>query len=128
MNVWSMLERLGLSAFADKKTEELPGPTRRLVDLGRALILEPALLLLDEVGAGLTDGEKNRVVAILNDERARRETAMIVIEHDLDFVRALTDTTVVLAHGRMIAAGSTAEVLDRPEVLEAYVGAALEPA
>lgn len=118
-----LLRRLGLGNMAHLPVSELSGAHRRLVDLGRALMIVPRALLLDEVAAGLTMQEKSHLAALLRQEQTENQTSMIVIEHDLDFVRSLAQSTVVIAEGAVIASGQTAEVLGRPEVLEAYVGA-----
>lgn len=119
----ALLSRLGLGDMVDFPVSELSGAHRRLVDVGRALMIAPRALLLDEVAAGLTVQEKLDLAALLRHEQTENRTSMIVIEHDLDFVRSLAQSTVVIAEGAVIANGPTAEVLARPEVLEAYVGA-----
>ncbi len=118
----ALLHRLGLAHMAYLPVSDLSGAHRRLVDLGRALMIAPRVLLLDEVAAGLTEPEKRALVALLRTEQTENQTAMIVIEHDLDFVRSLAQSTVVIAEGAVIASGGTQDVLARPEVLEAYVG------
>jgi branched-chain amino acid transport system ATP-binding protein len=118
----ALLDRLGIGHMSRLSVDELSGAHRRLVDLGRALMIDPRVLLLDEVAAGLTDQEKRDLVELLRSTQAESLTAMIVIEHDLDFVRALAGRTVVISEGGLLASGKTAEVLSRPEVLEAYIG------
>jgi branched-chain amino acid transport system ATP-binding protein len=118
----ALLDRLGIGHMSRLPVGELSGAHRRLVDLGRALMIEPRVLLLDEVAAGLTDQEKRDLVALLQSVQAESHMSMIVIEHDLDFVRTLASSTFVIFEGRLLAGGHTAEVLARPEVLEAYVG------
>lgn len=117
-----LLERLGIEAWAHARPERLPGPHRRLVDLGRALMMHPKLLLLDEIAAGLTADEKQNVLAIVREERQESGASVIVIEHDLDFVRSIAETALVLSFGRVIAYGPIGEVLSRPDVLLAYTG------
>lgn len=117
-----LLDELGLTNAANLDLESLPGPDRRLVDLGRALMSNPRLLLLDEIAAGMTEKDKERVVQIVQSRYAAGGLAVIVIEHDLQFVRRLAARAVVLASGRVIAAGPTNEVLAQPDVLSAYVG------
>ena len=117
-----VMERLGIRQFANFTTDKLPGATHRLVDLGRALMTQPTLLLLDEIAAGTTLEERARVVDIVRDCQ-RDGMSILVIEHDLQFMRDLAEEAIVLAEGKVVAAGETNEVLSRPEVLEAYVGA-----
>jgi branched-chain amino acid transport system ATP-binding protein len=119
----SVMERLELTRFAHLRPERLPGATHRLVDLARALMAQPKLLLLDEIAAGTTLAERSRVIDIVRDCR-RSGMSILVIEHDLQFIRELADESIVLAEGREVASGETSEVLSRPEVLEAYVGKA----
>lgn len=118
-----ILGELGLSSLEHAPLNELPGPHRRLVDLGRAMMSSPRVLLLDEIGAGLAADEKSQLVRTLRRHRRAEGCAMVVIEHDLEFVRALAESVVVLTEGRTLAAGPTAQVLQRPDVLAAYVGA-----
>jgi branched-chain amino acid transport system ATP-binding protein len=119
-----LMEKLGLSAYAHSHNDRLPGALRRLVDLGRALMTRPRLLLLDEIAAGTTLDERDRVIRLVQECQREQGVAVVVIEHDLEFVRALAPTIVVLAEGRVISTGETNEALARPEVLEAYVGVA----
>jgi ABC-type branched-subunit amino acid transport system ATPase component len=119
-----VLEQLGLGAHERSAIDGLPGGLRRLVDLGRALMLQPQLLLLDEIAAGTTQEERDRIADVVGRFLAAGDRGVIVIEHDLDFVRRLTEHVVVLAEGRVMSTGETNEVLARPEVLDAYVGVA----
>jgi ABC-type branched-subunit amino acid transport system ATPase component/ABC-type branched-subunit amino acid transport system permease subunit len=116
-----LLEDLQLGHLSMRRTEELAGPDRRLVDLARALMIRPRLLLLDEIAAGMPAGEKERLASFLRDDCGQR-MALVVIEHDLEFVRALADRVVVLTEGRLLADGPVEEVLDQADVMEAYIG------
>jgi branched-chain amino acid transport system ATP-binding protein len=120
---YRVMDRLELTPYAHQKPDRLPGATHRLVDLGRALMTQPRLLLLDEIAAGTTIEERARVIDVVRDCRAQG-VSVLVIEHDLQFMRDLADDAVVLAEGHVVAAGETNDVLTRPEVLEAYVGSA----
>jgi ABC-type branched-subunit amino acid transport system ATPase component len=116
-----LMADLGLSTYENSQIDKLPGALRRMVDLGRALMTGPSLLLLDEIAAGTTQEERAQVVRVVRQCQVEG-MAVIVIEHDLEFMRELARDVVVLAEGHVIAAGDTNEVLSRPEVLEAYVG------
>ena len=110
----------------------LPYGTRKLVDLGRALVSRPALLLLDEPGAGLAPSEKSDITEVLRrqmeDRRPEeRPLAVVVIDHDIAFVTALCDRLLVLDAGRLLADGPHREVLSDPAVIEAYVGVPTPP-
>jgi ABC-type branched-subunit amino acid transport system ATPase component len=116
-----ILADLGLADLSFADVDALPGPARRLVDFGRALMARPTLLLLDEIAAGTTDVEKQRVIAIVRGLH-RQGVTTLLIEHDLDFIRALADNVVVMAQGKVLAEGATDAVLKREDVLRAYVG------
>jgi branched-chain amino acid transport system ATP-binding protein len=117
-----VLEELGLAHARHAAVSSLPAAHRRFVDLGRALMAHPRLLLLDEIAAGMTETEKERVINLICRRNKDSHLTAIVIEHDLDFVRSLAPTTIVLAQGRTLAVGPTAEVLARQDVFEAYIG------
>jgi branched-chain amino acid transport system permease protein len=118
-----LLAELDLEALAYRQIEELAGPDRRLVDLARALMARPRLLLLDEIAAGMSGEAKSRLSAFLRARCDDRDMALVVIEHDIEFVRGLAEHVVVLSEGRVIAEGEPAAVFARAEVMEAYVGA-----
>jgi branched-chain amino acid transport system ATP-binding protein len=117
-----VLAELGLSHAEYADLSSLPSPHRRLVDLGRALMSRPRLLLLDEIAAGMTDVEKARVIDIVRRRNRDDRTTVLVIEHDLAFVRAIAQEVVVMAQGTVLARGETDAVLSRQDVLKAYVG------
>jgi branched-chain amino acid transport system permease protein len=99
-----------------------PGQAR-LVDLARALMLRPRLLLLDEPAAGLTDAERAELGTALR-RLADQGTALIVVEHDVEFLIPLADRLACLEAGRLIALGPPAAVRGNPAVQAAYFGAA----
>ncbi|MCU1479192.1 MAG: ABC-type transporter, ATPase and permease component [Subtercola sp.] len=119
-----IMDWLGLSDSRSTDVEFLSAPARRLVDLGRALMSRPRLLLLDEIGAGMPPADKQRVVDVVTESVARHGTTVVLVEHDMRFVRTLTGRTVVLAEGAIIAEGAPEKVLREPAVLEAYIGRA----
>ena len=116
------LEFVGLAPAAEVVTGALPYGDRRRVEIARALALGPRLLILDEPSAGMGPGETAALATII--QRARRDLGItvLVVEHDMAFVRAVADTTTVLELGRVIASGDTASVLEEPRVIEAYLG------
>ncbi len=83
---------------------------------------DPLLLLLDEPSSGLDTREAVGFAAVLLEVRARRQTAMLLVEHDLDFVQRVVERTYVLDFGKMIASGRVDEVLADPVVRRAYLG------
>jgi branched-chain amino acid transport system ATP-binding protein len=110
--VEKMIAELGLESFADAAIESLSLGQGRLVELGRALMTEPRLLLLDEPSSG----------SVINDLRHRREMAVLLVEHDLDLVHAVADRAYVIDFGRLIASGTLDEVLADSGVRRAYLG------
>lgn len=118
----SMLGELGLETIADAPAESLSLGQGRLVELGRALIGNPRLLLLDEPSAGLDAAETAELAAVLRRAREDRGCAMLIVEHDLDLVRALATRVVVLDSGKVVASGSLDEVMEDHAVREVYLG------
>lgn len=112
-----LLDRFGLSAEADRPVSELPGGTRKLLDIAMALARRPRLLLLDEPTSGVSAEEKfpamDRVMEALTRESA---PTILFVEHDMDIVRAYSERVVAFYAGRIIADGSPDEVLRDPEV------------
>ncbi len=114
------LERVGLAERASERVSALSHGERRQVELAVALAMRPKLLLLDEPMAGLGIEDSRRITDVL--AGLRTETAMLLIEHDMDAVFALADQISVLVAGRMIASGTPAEIRASEEVREAYLG------
>ncbi|MEO6407876.1 MAG: branched-chain amino acid ABC transporter ATP-binding protein/permease [Burkholderiaceae bacterium] len=118
---WQWLEFTGLQDRANALPEALNLHQRKFLELARALAARPRLLLLDEVLSGLTPGEINEAVALVR--RIREGGASIVfVEHVMRAVMALADRIAVLDHGKLIAIGAPAEVMNHPEVVSAYLG------
>src|SRR5438876_186156 len=105
----------------------LPYGEQRLVELAVALAARPRLLLLDEPAAGMTGAEKERLVALIRKGRGG-DVTVLVVEHDMRLVMGLSETVIVLNHGRVIAEGVPAEIRAHPEVVRAYLGSADAPA
>ncbi|MDA8039836.1 MAG: ABC transporter ATP-binding protein [Actinomycetota bacterium] len=124
-SVEAMLKELHLESVAESPIEALSLGQGRLVELGRALIQEPALLLLDEPSSGLDSRESAELAAVLNQIRATRNEAVLLVEHDIDLVQAIVSRAVVLDFGRVIASGPLDDVLREGAVRTAYLG---EPA
>ena len=117
-----LLELVGLADVADTPVEALSLGRCRLVELARALVGPPRLLMLDEPSSGLDDAERATMVHVLRRVRQGRGVAVLVIEHDLDLVMAVVDRLVVLEVGQVIADGSVAQVMANPSVRRAYLG------
>ncbi len=116
------LELLGLDDVADHPIESLSLGRSRLVELGRALMTNPALLLLDEPSSGLDRRETDELVATLRAVQKERGAATLLVEHDVEMVRSFASRLCVLDFGTVIASGPTEEVLDDPTVRKAYLG------
>jgi branched-chain amino acid transport system ATP-binding protein len=119
---WTMevLRRTGLEAKADKLAGALPLIDRKRLEFAKALASQPRLILLDEIAAGLTEPEVERLVAIIDVVKA--DHAIIWIEHIPHALRAVSDRILVLNFGRKVLEGPPAEVMDSAVVREIYMG------
>jgi branched-chain amino acid transport system ATP-binding protein len=115
-------ELLGLADDLARPVGLLPYGTQKRVELGRALAMEPRVLLLDEPVAGMNGAERADMVTLLESVRRRLGLSMILVEHDMEVVGRLADRVVVLDFGRVIAVGTPAEVRADPAVARAYLG------
>jgi branched-chain amino acid transport system permease protein len=119
----SILRFVGLEALANEEARNLPYGKQRLLEIGRALALDPKLLLLDEPAAGLTAPDIEVLGGIIRKIRDHGITVLL-IEHHMDVVMSLCDTVTVLDFGQKIAEGPPAEVLLNERVIAAYLGGA----
>ncbi len=117
----AVLEEIGLADHLRRRASELTLSERRRLEVARALALEPEIILLDEVMAGLNPSEIALAVELFQRLHARGLT-LLVIEHNLKVVRALSQRVLVLDNGALIAEGSAEEILAAPQVVEAYLG------
>jgi len=121
-HVEEVLDLLGLADLAARPVDTLDLGHARLVELGRAMMGAPRLLMLDEPSSGLDTEDTGRLVGILNETRRSTGVAVILVEHDLSLVGAAVDRLYVLNFGKVLAAGPVDEVMGDPEVRRAYLG------
>ena len=117
-----MLSLLGLDDVADRPIEALSLGRGRLVELGRALMTEPRLLLLDEPSSGLDQHETRDLVRTIQDVQREHGTAILLVEHDVEMVQAFASRLYVLDFGTVIAEGPTSDVMADEAVRKAYLG------
>jgi branched-chain amino acid transport system ATP-binding protein len=117
-----VLALVGLTPVADRAIESLTLGHGRLVELGRALMTRPRLLLLDEPSSGLDQAESLALARVLDTVRQERGTAILLVEHDLAMVERVVERLYVLDFGRVLASGGRDEVLADASVRKAYLG------
>ena len=117
------LEVVGMLDYKDEKPENLSYGNQRKVEIARALICKPKVLLLDEPAAGLTPTEVSELTELIKKVSADFGFAILLIEHRLDLVMSISDIIHVQNFGKTIAVGTAHEVQNDPAVIEAYLGA-----
>ncbi len=121
-----VLEFLTISHLADQKAGNISGGQKKLLELGRTMMVDAKIVFLDEVGAGVNRTLLNTIgdaIVRLNKERGY---TFCVIEHDMDFIARLCDPVIVMAEGHVLAKGTVDEVKNDERVIEAYLGTGLK--
>lgn len=117
-----VIDFLDLQAHRNKRIGSLPYGVQKLVELGRALALEPRILLMDEVSSGMNLEETQDLMIWIKDIREDLGITLVLVEHDMRLVMEVSDRIVVIDYGRKIAEGSPQEIQSNPEVIRAYLG------
>jgi branched-chain amino acid transport system ATP-binding protein len=121
----AVLDAIGLVGLGDvafARVGTLSPRQRRLVEVARAVVGSPRVVLLDEPGAGLPEAETEHLGAVIRTIPEQVGAMVVLVEHDMSLVQACCEWTAVLDFGRLLASGPTSEVLRDPEVLKAYLG------
>jgi branched-chain amino acid transport system ATP-binding protein len=121
-----VLEFLTISHLADHKAGQVSGGQKKLLELGRTMMVDAKIVFLDEVGAGVNRTLLNTIGdAILRLNKERGYT-FVVIEHDMDFIGRICDPVICMAEGKVLAQGTLAEIKANEQVIEAYLGTGLK--
>jgi branched-chain amino acid transport system ATP-binding protein len=118
----SILEFVGLDKFKDEHPKNLPYGLQRRVELARAIVSEPKLLLLDEPAAGLNPSEVTEFISLVSDLRNKYHFGILIIEHRMQVINELSEYIYVLNFGNLLAKGVPDEIVNNPEVVKAYIG------
>jgi branched-chain amino acid transport system ATP-binding protein len=117
----ALLDMVGLAAFRDVAATELPMGGQKLLEIMRALMAKPRMLLLDEPAAGLNDSETAELAALLVAIRDSGVT-ILVVEHNMSLVMGIADDVIVMDAGTIMTSGAPSEIQRDPRVIEAYIG------
>ena len=117
-----LLKQVGLETFTQKLAGNLSGGQRKLLDLARAMMANPSMLLLDEPFAGVNPALVEKLVEVLQSLRAHHDLTFLLVEHDLETVMNISDQVFVMAQGTVIASGLPQSIYENEVVIDAYLG------
>ncbi len=117
-----VLSFLELETVADQPAGTLSGGQKKLLELGRTMMVDAKIVFLDEVGAGVNRTLLNTIAQAIGRLNAERGYTFCLVEHDMDFIARLCDPVIVMAEGALLASGTTAEIQANEDVIEAYLG------
>ena len=117
-----VLDILGLSHLEKEYAGNLSGGQKKLLELGRVMMVEPEIILLDEVGAGVNKTLLKKISNIIKKLNKEKEYTFIMIEHDLDFISKLCDTIIVMAEGQFLTQGNIQQIKSNQKVIDIYLG------
>ena len=117
-----LLRELGLEEKRDKHPKSLSSGEIKLMDLGRALMMDFQILLLDECTAGLSDAETKEIIEVLKEVGSQEGKSLLVVEHNLEVIWELSEKVFCLANGEIIAEGTSEEIKQDKQVIEKYLG------
>ena len=117
-----ILDILGLSHLEKEYAGNLSGGQKKLLELGRVMMVEPEIILLDEVGAGVNKTLLKKISDIIKKLNKEKKYTFIMIEHDLDFISKLCDTIIVMAEGQFLTQGNIQQIKSNQKVIDIYLG------
>ena len=121
-----VLEFLTIDHLADHKAGQVSGGQKKLLELGRTMMVDARIVFLDEVGAGVNRTLLNTIADAIIRLNKERNYTFVVIEHDMDFIEKLCDPVICMAEGKLLAQGSLKEIKSNENVIEAYLGTGLK--
>jgi len=118
----NILDVIGLSHLEKEYAGNLSGGQKKLLELGRVMMVEPEIILLDEVGAGVNKTLLNKISKIIKKLNKEKKYTFIMIEHDLEFISKLCDTIIVMAEGEFLTQGNIHQIKSNQKVIDIYLG------